>query len=176
MGFMVNNLAELPVSDSINLYVFTINGEYRGGDYETVKKNFRYLAKEFGQKAAIVEGFDDYFSNDIAQNYLNKNLEDLWDVLPALLVTDAHPSSIPDDALRLLIPLRHVEERFPSFEVFFRELIKFTKEQNPDFLERFEDKTDWVSETLDVVDLKPNFFGIGVNINAFINKIRGKSA
>lgn len=176
MGYMVNSLAELPVNDNINLYVFTINGNFVGGDYEVVKNNFRYLAEKFNKDAAIIEGFDEFFSNDLARQYLDKDLDELWEVLPCLLVTDSHPSSISEDTMRLVIPLRHVETKFESFEIFFRELIRFTQGKNPSFIEKFEDKPDWVTDTLDVVDLKPNLFGFGFNINEFIKKLRRSRA
>jgi hypothetical protein len=176
MGYMVKSLASLPVNDGIDLYIFTINGNFIGGDYELVTKNFEYLAMKFGDSAAIVKGFDEYFSDELSRRYLGKGMEELWDVLPALLITDAHPEQISDDTLRLLVPLHHVEQKFSSFEIFFKELINFTKTKNPRFLEKFEEKRSWVTDVLNIVDLKPNFFGIGVNINAFVDRVRGGSA
>jgi hypothetical protein len=173
---MVKSLASLPVNDGIDLYVFTINGNFIGGDYERITKNFEYLAMKFGDSAAIVKGFDEDFSDELSRQYLGKSIEELWNVLPALLITDTHPEQISKDTLRLLVPLHHVEEKFPSFDLFFRELINFTQTKNQRFLEKFVEKKSWVTDTLSIVDLKPNFFGVGVNINAFIDKIRGECA
>ncbi len=67
-----------------------------------------------------------------------------------------------------------VRDRFGSFDAFFDSLTAFAKRKNDEFLERFEDTRSLVSQGLDVVDLKPNFFGFGVNINALIDIIRRK--
>ncbi|RLA43476.1 MAG: hypothetical protein DRR42_21675 [Gammaproteobacteria bacterium] len=176
MGYMVKSIASLPVNDEIDLYVFTINGNFIGGDYELVTKNFEYLAMQFGDSAAIVKGFDEFFSDELSRRYLGKSIDELWDILPALLITDAHPEQISEESLRLLVPLHHVEEKFASFEIFFKELINFTQTKNPQFLEKFQEKGSWVTDVLNIVDLKPNIFGVGVNINAFVDRLRGKSA
>ena len=174
MGYMVTSLASLPLNDNIDLYVYTINGNFVGGDYELAQRNFERLAREFADNAAVVKGFDEFFSDQVCRKYLGKDQDQLWRYLPAFLITDAHPERINDDTLRLLVPLSLVQEQFPSFEGFLNELVQFSRGNNPEFLERFESEESWVDRALEVVDLKPNFFGVGVNLNAFIDKVRAR--
>lgn len=174
MGYMVKSLASLPLNDNIDLYVYTINGNFVGGDYELAQRNFEHLAQQLADNAAVVKGFDEFFSDQVCRKYLGKDQGKLWSYLPAFLITDAHPKQIDDDTLRLLAPLSFVQKQFSSFEDFLNELVQFSRGNNPKFLERFETEESWVDQTLEVVDLKPNFFGVGVNINAFIDRVRGR--
>ena len=74
--------------------------------------------------------------------------------------------------MRLVIPIRHAEKTSGDLGIFFRELSEFAINRDPEFLERFEQKTDWASHANAVVDLKPNIFGFGINVNALLDRWR----
>jgi len=175
MGYMLSALGNLPVEDDVSLYIFVISGGWEGGRDELIERNFSKIAQRIGPNAVIARGFNETeWTGEIARTYLGQDADELWQLLPALLLTDAHPGSLTDGSLRLLIPLRDAEERFGGLDVFFRALSDFAVDRDPAFLERFHDRTDLVEAGNSVVDLKPNFFGLGINLNELIRRFRGR--
>ncbi len=173
MGYMLNALGNLPIEENIELYIFIVNGGWRGGLYDNIEKNFSNIAQRIGPKAVIAKGFDsETWSSQVARKYFGENHSELFDAIPALFLTDAHPDKLTKGSLRLIIPLKDVEQRFGDWDTFFRSLSNFALEKNPKFLECFEDAKRLLAEGNKIIDLKPNFFGIGVNVNALIERIR----
>lgn len=175
MGYMLSSLAHLPIDDAIDLYIFVINGGWQGGNHDIIERNFSRIAKEIGSKAVIAKGFDDQqWSGKICTKYLGKNYEDIFRLLPALLITDSHPEKLTEDSTRLLIPLDNINEKFGNSDRFFSALTKFARDKNPAFLELFERKESLVKTTTGMLELKPNFCGVGINLNAVIDRIYSK--
>jgi hypothetical protein len=174
MGYLLNALGNLPIDDSVSLYIFVINGEWSGGRYEVLERNFSRIAQGIGSNAVIAKGFDEEFYAEVARTYLGKDHRELSRLLPAVLITDTHPAKLTDNSMRLLIPLGEAELRFGDLETFFRELTDFALHRDTSFLERFETKTDWVSVFNDVVSLRPGALGIGINVNEIIKRLRPK--
>ena len=173
MGYQLTSLGNLPIENDVDLYIFVVNGNWHGGRYEILEKNFSNIAQQIGARSVIAKGFEEnLWSTEICRKYLGKSYDDLFKHLPALLLTDSHPDRIREDSLRLLIPLRNAEERFGDLESFFRSLSKFAKFGNSEFLDNFSDQRDWKRAGNDIIDLKPNFFGIGINLNEFIRRFR----
>ena len=174
MGYMLNTLGNLPIDDDINLYIFVVNGGWNGGLYDVIESNFSNIAQRIGKNAVIVKGLDsEAWSSQVAKKYFGKNHSELFDSLPALFLTDAHPDNLTNENLRLIIPLRDIERRFNDWDTFFKSLSTFAIDKNTEFLERFEDSRDYVEKGNEILHLKPNVFGIGVNINAIIDKLKG---
>ena len=44
MGYMLSSLAKLPLDSDIDLYIFVINGGWRGGAQDLIEQNFARLA------------------------------------------------------------------------------------------------------------------------------------
>lgn len=177
MGYHLTSLGNLPLERGITLYIFVINGRWRGGHYETLEQNFSEIAQSIGPNAIIVRGFEEaLFSAPLCEKYLGKDYGDLLDVLPAVLLSDTHPEELHTRSLRLLIPLREAESEFGDLQSFFRSLAKFARDQDQAFLDRFREARDWIEEGNSVIDLRPNLFGIGVNLNEFIRKLRRRDA
>jgi hypothetical protein len=175
MGYMLNSLGNLPIDDNISLYIFVVNGGWRGGLYDIIEKNFSNIAQKIGPRAVIAKGFDsEVWSSQVAEKYFGKRHNELFDALPALVLTDAHPNNLNERSFRLIIPLRDVESRFKDWDTFFRSLSKFATDKDPGFLHRFQDAEDIISSGNRIIELKPNFFGLGVNLNALIERLRNK--
>lgn len=175
MGYQLTSLGNLPVQPDIDLYIFVVDGNWRGGRFEILEDNFSEIARAIGPKAIIAKGFkESLWSEELCRRYLGKEYDAILPHLPALLITNAHPAKLTDESLRLLIPLGQGEEEFGDLESFFRGLSRFAEKRDPQFLRRFEDQRDWIKEGNKIIDLKPNFFGIGVNLNEFIRRIRTK--
>lgn len=177
MGYQLTSLGNLPVEPDIDLYIFVIDGNWRGGRFEILQSNFSEIARGIGPTAIIAKGFEEpLWSKELCTHYLGKKYRAIFPHLPALLLTDVHPENLTEESLRLLIPLGRAEEEFGDLETFFRALTRFATTKNPDFLERFRDQKDWIAEGNEVIELKPNFFGIGVNLNEFIRRFRRRHA
>jgi len=175
MGYMLSSLGNLPVQDNISLYIFIVNGRWKGGFNDVIEKNFGALAKEIGPNSVIAKGFDpEAWSDQVCSKYLGKDTSTSSDILPALLLTDAHPEKLTEKSLRLLVPLRDAEKRFGGIEPFFAALADFAKSRNPAFLARFKDKGSLRSKVWSILELKPNFFGFGINLKELAGRLQGK--
>jgi hypothetical protein len=176
MGYMLSSLGKLPIEEDVEFYIFVINGGWRGGPTEIISQNFERIARDIGPQTVIAKGFEEpFWSDEICEKYLGKKHTALFSFLPALLITDSHPERLKPESMRLLIPLREVKNRFGTFDQFFSSLIRFVRHKDTEFLERFEDGTNMSDEALKIVELKPNFFGIGVNLNRLIKKFMNRS-
>lgn len=183
MGYVLNQLSNLPVDDNINFYIFVVNGQYRDPLYEVIQDNFIQIAREIGDNAVVAMGTDSKaFTTSVARKYLGDGNSDasFTALLPALLITNDHPDHLNADSLRLVVPLKHAKENFGSnWHQFFDSLAQFVRGENDGFARKFEDKGDLLDASNKVVLLQPNFFGLGVNVNALIEKwkkSRGDSA
>jgi hypothetical protein len=170
MGYMLNSLGNLPVDDDIRFYVFVINGQWQEPLYGMIEQNFSSIAKSIGTHAVVAKGLHPAeWYGEIAETYLGKDHDDYFPLLPALLVTDAHPSSFTDKSLRLLVPLRDVENRFGGWPQFFNLLSDFVQLKSDAFLKRFHKKEDGVDTINKIIAVKPGAFGISINVNELVS-------
>lgn len=175
MGYMLSSLGNLPIEEDVEFYIFVVNGGWQGGLTEIIFHNFEKIARDIGPQAVIAKGFEETFwPQEIAEKYLGKTYTALFRFLPALLITDSHPEKLKPESMRLLIPLEGVEERFGTFDQFFSSLIRFVRHEDTEFLEKFKDGTNMSHEALEIVELKPNFFGVGINLNRLIGKFMNR--
>lgn len=172
---MLSSLGNLPIQEDVSLYIFVINGRWRGEFNDAIEENFGALAKQIGPNSVIAKGFDpEAWSDQICSKYLGKDTKTMYDVWPALLLTDAHPEKLAEKSLRLLVPLRNADKRFGGVETFFTALAEFAKSRNPNFLARFENKETLKSKAWSVLELKPNIFGFGINLKEVAARVQGK--
>jgi hypothetical protein len=178
MGYRISSLASLPVVPGIDLYVFALLKHFwEEGPSAELENNFHKLAKNLGPNAAFVMGHE---GNDLTNELYSclGNLPVIHQFLdhadmngPSILILGAHPNEITKDDLLLYASAVKIEERFGGLALFFDALYNFVFGRDSGFIDRFEKKESSLDEVLDVVDLKPNFFGIGFNGNAFIEKV-----
>ena len=182
MGYLLSDLGKLQVDAQVSLYIFVINGGWRGGSYQLLMDNFSKLAREIGPNAVIATGLDGAaWTKQVAEKYLGRigGEDALEALLPALLITDAHPDEIvPDglqrqivpDYLRLVIPLQTIEQRSDRF---FGALTDFATNGDMGFLQRFFRNADNIGIN-DVISLAPNYYGIGINLNKALERYRNR--
>jgi hypothetical protein len=178
MGYRISSLASLPVIPGIDLYVFALLKHFwEEGPSAELENNFHKLAKNLGPKAAIVMGHE---GNDLTNELYSclRNLPVIHQLLdhadmkgPSILILGAHPNEMTADDLLLYANAAEIEERFGGLSYFFGALSDFASGRDSSFIKIFEAKENSLANVLDVVDLKPNFFGIGFNGNAFIEKV-----
>ena len=190
MGYRVHSLSSLPFEDDVDLYILVINGALTEDIYGYLRKNFDRIAQNIGDRAVIAEGFNrEGWGEQVIDAYLKDystpsgttfaTYRDLYKFLPALLITDYHPKRVyrkeirDHNALRLFIPLRDAKASYGDLDFFFRSLEDFTQNRSADFIANFETPgfLAQASQHHDVLMLQPNFFGIGININAFLDKV-----
>ncbi len=177
MGYMLNSLANLPVDDDVRFYVFVINGQWQDPTYAILEQNFAQVARSIGKSAVIAKGLNPQeWYGQIAETYLGKEHNDLSPMLPALLITDSHPSAIKSESLRLLVPLQDVEKRFGGWPQFFSLLTDFVQLKSDAFVQRFQAKESAVDIANSVVNLKPGMFGISINVNELISRWHKRKA
>ena len=179
MGYKVSSLRTLPVIPGIELYVFILGRNiWASGWRKELERNFNKLARELGSSAAIVSGHDrTNLIIELMESARENNNLSIAQALErqdetCLLLLGAHPSELSDDDLVLLINEEHIQSRFGNMEVFLDELCEFAKNRNESFLEKFQEEKLLTDDILGVIDLKPNFFGFGVNLNKAIEKFR----
>jgi hypothetical protein len=179
MGYALNELANLPVDDEVHFYIFVVNGHYKEPLYEMIQHNFMAIAKSIGSNAVIAVGTDPRaFTTQVARQYLGPGNSDasFTRALPALLITNAHPEELTKDSVRLIVPLRDVENRFGGWQQFFDLLSLFVKGESKEFLEKFEKKENLFDAANKIVNLKPGMFGISLNVNELYDRWRKKHA
>src|SRR5690606_24208970 len=142
-----------------------VGSGWKDDAYKTLEDNFMELAKRIGPTAVIAKGFEpEMWSSEVCDQYLGKSVDTLYNVFPALLLTDSHPNRLSEKSLRLLVPMRDAEERFGGASAFFEALSEFARTRDPSFLARFNDRPTLGAQAWSVLELKPNFFGFGVNV------------
>lgn len=173
MGYVLNELANLPVDDNVHFYAFVVNGSFREPLYDMIERNFMELARSFGSHAVIAVGTDkQQFTTSVARKYLGDGNSDssFLDMLPALLITNDHPEQLRKESLRLIVPLRDAEARFGGWQQFFTALTSFVRGESDEFVRRFEEKENLLEAANKVVGLKPGAFGFSLNINELVER------
>ena len=169
MGYMLSSLGNLPVDDQVRFYLFIINGQWEEPLYRIMEQNFASVARSIGKHAVIAKGLKpEEWYGEVAAAYFGEDYSDYFNLLPALLLTNAHPAHVSEHSMRLLVPLRDVDSRFGGWPVFFQSLTDFVQLRNDEFLTRFQRKEDAVTTLNRIVELRPGAFGIGININEVV--------
>jgi hypothetical protein len=173
MGYVLNELANLPVDDNVHFYVFVVNGQFREPLYDMIERNFMEIARSIGNHAVIAVGTDkQQFTTSVARKYLGEGNSDrtFQDMLPALLITNDHPEQLRKESLRLIVPLRDAEERFGGWQQFFTSLSRFVRGESDEFVHRFEQKENLLEAANKVVGMKPGAFGFSLNVNELVDR------
>jgi len=142
MGYMLSQLAHLPVDDEVTLYIFVIDYPFPNTRGESLKRNFPEIAQRIGSHAVIAIGLNEGWQEEVIQRVMDRPSQEMEKLFPALLLTDSHPEQVRPDTMKLLIPLEGAEKRFGGLEVFFNELARFARDRNPDFLKDLRTKAN----------------------------------
>ena len=171
MGYYLNELANLPVDENINFYIFVVNGQFREQLYQTVQDNFATIAHSIGSQAVVAAGTDPKaFSSDVARTYFGTDDREYLEMLPAMLITNTHPAKLTKDSARLFVPLRDAEERFGGWAQFFSLLSEYVRGESDEFVKRFERREDLIAAGNKVISFRPGILGFSVNVNELIDR------
>jgi hypothetical protein len=191
MGLYVSSMRELPVGER-TLYLYLLDYGWPSGDYEQLfRQNFGHLSHRASETGAVVvmSGQGVHFANEVL-SWHHIFGHDSADLLPALLLTHAHPSFFAREESResdadmgdlALIPLRQActtpQDFLSIVGSVFEDLEKgFT-------LRNFRaDKFDILSvpessmwgeacaRVGDALLLQPNVAGVGIDIKKLLTK------
>ncbi len=179
MGLQMTSLKRLPLTNEVDFYIFQISLHERiDGFTEEFNRYFRNLALGIGEENILVEPLNEFWGSEIPKRYLGKDAKELIrnNLYPGLLITDKHPNDIKenDDTLKLYIPLNRIFQEYGSYTSLIEAIVVFVKSKGKDkeFLHRFINVNESFLEKLNsIIDLRPNLFGFGFNINKFLEKI-----
>jgi hypothetical protein len=140
MSYRITRLARLPVDDDVDFYIFCIGDDpWKDGLGAIIRKNFDNLGHEIGPQAVLVGGFDEYLEGEVVAKYFGDRSEQLVGLMPAILVTNAHPERLDADSLRFVIPLRKAQEQYRVIDDFLADLAAFARGESDRLLTTLED-------------------------------------
>lgn len=178
MGYRIGKLASLPTIEGKSLYVFVLGQRmWHGGLLEIIDKNFNRLAKEIGPKGAVIMGHEGVdLSYELVNAMYDNGPDGIQEIIAdgnsgdgAILILGEHPNSIQKNDMVLYAPLAHLDANFNGLQQFLSELCEFANNRNADFINKFHEPNDGIfTRVMSILELKPNIFGIGINLNALV--------
>jgi len=190
-------MRELPVGDR-TLYLYLLDYGWPSGDFERLfRENFGHLSHRASETGAVVimSGQGVHFANEVL-SWHHVCGHDSAELLPALLLTHAHPSyfagddrfeDIADLGEIALIPLRSActtpQDFLSIVGSVFEDLEKGLKLRSFR-AEKFDvlaaPRDSWIRETGarvgDAVLLQPNFAGLGIDIKKLFSRRGNRTA
>lgn len=182
MGFIATDLATMPVGPRYSWYLFLLEDTWQDELRNQLADNFMALAGEVGTDALVVRGANSqtFYSQVFYEYALKEAMDHGSRVLPAILVTDTPPHDIRSNeyALRsariVLFPLAALGERPTQLTAFLAELSRTVRSDEAfEALRRLDrssiqQRWSWITRYLDI---KPNFLGFGVDLDAIIDDL-----
>jgi hypothetical protein len=175
MGYKLTSLVNLPIDENIDIYIFWIGDRvWEGGLAQVVHNNFDNIAREIGPQAIIVGGLTEEFHGEAVEKYLGKNHRELKNLMPALLITDAHPERLTEKSMRVIISLREAHEHYEVIDDFLNELAAFARGEDDQIIRSLEDAPRPIEVADEIVEVKiPVIPGVvAVNVNHAVNSLR----
>lgn len=183
MGYKISNLASLPENDG-DFHVFII-GE--GGEEQLawVTSNFDQLAKDIGPRAVVVQGHNDQLTHEIVslvRKYSNENSEAVLFQGLFLFVSEGHPQTTMKQVY--VFPLTSTDLEAAESVEYMAEVVGRVVGaiRSGTFSEMAADESrdtftmhyggglvfKFLKSLNDIIELKPNVVGFGINFNAMI--------
>jgi hypothetical protein len=190
MGLIVHSLENIPKSARRDYFIYLLDYGWHEPISQALRDNFDNMAQIASKsKAVIIRGTNlGDFQNEVL-SWHRINNEDANDLLPALLITNAHPSYFLEsnqtfsgrrNILRvdneykemkmILIPFKKFCKSTPEVISLIEKIFNdISKEKGlADFEIAKEMKKGFGHALVDAVVLQPNISGIGFNFNKII--------
>ncbi len=190
MGYIACDISSIP-SEGFNWYVFILTDSWSDGLRDELARNFERLAVDTGPGVLVVKGADPegFYSEIFNQVLVHHDFEKGRVSLPALLVSNKslrdlknyfetfdHESGhnpemnveeppTSDDIKVALFPLNEHYMSKGSIIDFLREMSSSLRDHNS-IIEKDPTKWKWL---IKYFEIKPNFFGFGINFNEVIS-------
>lgn len=186
MGFYVSTLRNVP-ADRFNHYIYVVDCSGNSSHSSWINENLDLIGQAIGSGAGIISGPDDlswevygFLCNELEEGF--SEIEQLLHTSTCLLITDNILSENQRDAF--LIPLSSGSAEDNGLHEYMNQVIegivdsmssgKFIDYLNTNAAAKFRIKQKGellIDSANSIIELKPNIAGIGININALIEKI-----
>ncbi len=197
MGLMVYSLDNIPPSAKRDYFIYLLDYGWDEPISEALRQNFDMMAKNAAvNSAVIIKGtVAEHFQNEVFSwhqiNGLNGD-----DILPALLITNSHPSYFRDnnhgpkwgeeflniseqqpEMKLILIPFRKHCKTSTEAIGLIQKVFDDIKDQKDisDFKVSKETKRGYGSAIADAIILEPNVGGIGIDIKKLLSGFLSKN-
>lgn len=190
MGLMVHSLGELPLNVKRGYYVYLLDYGWDEPLGEALHRNFEKMAaKASTNDAVVIRGTVGHHFEDEVLSWHSVDGQPGEKILPAILITTRHPDEfrkfgkawreerILHADRMLLIPLREACESAGDVADLIEKIFRDIKDKKAlaDF-EVAEILTKGKNGALvDALILKPNFAGLGIDLNSIIKFFTGKN-
>lgn len=184
MGFITTNIANVPTR-GYEWYIMLIEDGWEDDLRETLSGNFEELANRVGSDALVVKGleWEEFYPRGFDQNVVQNSGPSPGPPLPAILVTNKPPnridwdtadSGVSIDPKIIFLPLAEYDQPTETLGNFLDNLVHSLKDPGAiEALEQgdekyIEEKWAWLNK---YVNIKPNFFGFGIDMENIISDI-----
>jgi hypothetical protein len=189
MGLMVHSLDNIPEAANRGYFIYLLDYGWQEPISEALQRNFEYMAYESANNnAVIIKGTDGkHFQNEVFSWHQINGL-DGEDILPALLITNSHPSyfreknygegwgsglmnkSQQENMKLIIIPFRKFCTNSTEAVDLIKKVFQDIKSQKDlsDFSIAKEIKGGSGRAIADAVVLQPNIAGVGIDLKKLI--------
>ena len=189
MGLYVHSMGELPTSAGRDYYLYLLDYGWDEPLGEAMRKNLPQMAdKASRSNAVVVYGPRGVHFEDEVLSWHHVNGEPAEKILPALLITTRHPSTIyelygpakgrpvPPDAM-LLIPLKKICQTAQDVADLIQKVFKDISAKKPllDFQITHEMRKGKGRSLVDAIVLEPNVAGVGVDVKKVLATLFGRN-
>jgi hypothetical protein len=182
MTMIASDIATIPAT-GFDWYILFLEDTYDDQLRRELRDNFVVLGQKVGRDALVVRGFDPDKFYASAQEAITLYDEEWKSMLatPALLVSDTSPRLLMEESTKLaaaklfLVPLSTLRNKGAGAIVDLmqylvaalrdEDAIRVLKQLDRDGIKQ---RWGWLTRYL---DLKPSFFGFGVNLNAVLEDV-----
>lgn len=191
MGLYIQSLTNIPLDAKRNYFIYLLDYGWSEPLGEALMKNYEKMASIAAEnEAVVIRGTHRVHFEDEVLSWHNINGEDAEEMLPAILITNRHPSKfrfrdefnsvdgkeIEDDLKLIFIPLKKfchtTSDVVTLVEKLFNDIIR--KKDLSDFAISKQSKKGVGRALADSMILQPNISGIGFDFNKFIDYLKEK--
>lgn len=193
MGLYVESLndisKDIPQNQHPDYFIYLLDYGWDEPLGEALKKNFKKMATSASKNNAVVIASSNrvHFEDEVL-SWHSINGEQSDDLLPAILVTNRHPSNfkesfgnsqtlmVEDNLKLILIPLKKFCNTTTDVATLIDKIFRDIKDKKDlsDFAVEKEMKKGIGGAIVDGIVLKPNIYGIGYDFNNLINYLKNK--
>jgi hypothetical protein len=192
MGLMVHSLENIPESARRDYFIYLLDYGWDEPISNALHRNFDRMAQLASKtKAVVIKGTEAHFQNEV-MSWHHINNEDAAELLPGLLITNAHPTyfqkaNIDFPGKRNILRVNDEYESMKLILIPFRKFCTTTEDvvsvidkvfkdiaegkDLADFKVAKEMKKGIGQATVDAIILEPNFSGLGFNIKKFLKSM-----
>ena len=189
MGLYISSLNNIPSEAKRDYFIYLLDYGWSEPLSDALMKNYEKMASMAAEnKAVVIRGTNRVHFEDEVLSWHNVNGENAEEILPAILITNRHPSKFKEsinsnnnakielDLKMIFIPLKKFCNTTTDVTILIEKLFNDirAKKDLTDFRIAKEVKRGFGKAVADAIILEPNFAGIGFNFNKMIDYFKSK--